>query len=69
MLVDKNRTPTDTSRINIREEWEVQWWCDRFSCTEVALRAAVEKVGPTAKSVERELKQAAKAAFKNTGED
>jgi hypothetical protein len=69
MLVDKNWTPTDTGRINLIEELEVQWWCDRFGCTEVALRSAVSKVGPTADSVERELKQAAKAAFNNTGED
>ncbi|MGZ5093388.1 MAG: DUF3606 domain-containing protein [Burkholderiales bacterium] len=69
MLVDKNRTPTDTSRVNLAEEWEVHWWCDRFGCTEVALRTAVDKVGPSADSVERQLKEAAKAAFKNTGED
>jgi hypothetical protein len=69
MLVDKNRTPTDTSRVNLGEEWEVRWWCDRFGCTEVALRTAVGKVGPSADSVERQLKEAAKAAFKNTGED
>jgi hypothetical protein len=69
MLVDKNRTPTDASRVNLSEEWEVRWWCDRFGCTEVALRRAIGKVGPTAADVERELKEAAKVAFKNTGED
>ena len=69
MLVDKNRTPSDTSRVNLREEWEVQWWCSRLSCTEVALRTTVDKVGPSAESVERELKEAAKLAYKNTGEE
>ena len=69
MLVDKDRAPTDPSRVNLAEAWEVQYWCTRFGCTEVALRSAVKEVGPTAASVERQLKQAAKQAFKNTGED
>jgi hypothetical protein len=69
MLVDKDRTPTDTTRIDLDEDWEVRWWCDRFSCTEVELRNAVRKVGPSTEDVELELKKAAKQAFKNTGED
>jgi hypothetical protein len=69
MLVDKDRTPTDTKSVDLEEDWEATWWCDRFGCTEVELRNAVRKVGPSAADVELELKQAAKQAFKNTGED
>jgi Protein of unknown function (DUF3606) len=69
MLVDKERAPSDTSQINLGEDWEVQWWCTKFGCTEVALRSAVRRVGPTAAAVEAELKEAARQAFKNTGED
>ena len=69
MLVDKDRTPADTNRVELEEDWEVRWWCDRFGCTEVELRDAVRKVGPSTEDVEVELRQAGKQAFKNTGED
>ena len=65
----KNRGPADRSRINVHEAWEVRWWCDQFGCTEVALRNAVRKAGPSAEDVQRELKAAGKQAFTNTGED
>ena len=69
MLADKDRTPADPNRVSLAEEWEVRWWCDKFGCTEVALRRAVEDVGPAAADLERKLKVAAKAALKNMGED
>jgi hypothetical protein len=69
MLVDKDRTPTDTTRVDLEEDWEVRWWCDRFGCTEIELRNAVRKVGPSTDDIELELKKAAKQVFKNTGED
>ena len=69
MLVDKNRTPSDSSRVSLNEEWEVRWWCDKFGCTEVALRQAVGTAGPLSADVQRELKNAEKVAFRNTGED
>jgi hypothetical protein len=69
VLADKNRSPSDPTRVNLVEEWEVQYWCTRFGCTEVALRRAVKEGGPDAAAVERKLKEAAKVAFKNTGED
>jgi uncharacterized protein DUF3606 len=69
MLADKNRIPSDMTRVDLDEDWETRWWCDRFGCTEVELRNAVRKVGPSTADIERELKQAGKQAFKNTGED
>ena len=69
MLVDKDRSPADPARVTLAEEWEVRWWCDRFGCTEVALRRAVDEAGPSAADVERKLKAAGREAFKNTGED
>ena len=69
MLVDKDRHPSDPTRVSLAEEWEVRWWCDKFGCTEVALRRAVDRAGPTAAAVERDLKHAANEALKNTGED
>ena len=69
MLVDKDRSPADLTRINLAEEWEIQWWCTKYGCTEVGLRRAVDEVGPSAVDVERKLKEAGRAALKNTGED
>jgi hypothetical protein len=69
MLVDKGRVPSDTTQVSLEEDWEVRWWCDQFGCTEVALRNAVRKAGPSAEDVQRELKAAGKQAFTNTGED
>ena len=69
MLADKDRIPSDTSRVNLADEWEVRWWCDKFGCTEVALRRAVDTVGPSAAEVERNIREAARESFRNTGED
>ena len=69
MLADKDRMPSDTSRVNLAQDWEVRWWCTKYGCTEVALRDAVGRVGPSAAAVEAELRNAAKEALKNTGED
>lgn len=70
MLVDKElRTPEDTGQVRLEEEWEVRYWCERFSVGEDALRKCVMEVGPRADDVERRLRDAAKASFWNTGED
>ena len=69
MLVDKDRTPQDVTRVNLGEEWEVRWWCDKFGCTETVLRHAHQTVGPSAVDVERKLREAKKEVLKNTGED
>ena len=70
MLADKNqRTPADLSQVNLTQDWEVQYWCERFATTAAELRACVLKVGPRVADVEKRLKEAQKEALKNTGED
>ena len=39
------RRPQDSSRINIHEPYEVNWWCAEFNCTKAQLEAAVKAVG------------------------
>ena len=51
------RRPQDSSRINIHESYEVNWWCDAFGCTEAQLRAAVSAVGTSAARVREYLKK------------
>jgi hypothetical protein len=69
MLVDKDRTPSDPTRVSLTEEWEVRYWCDKFGCSEVALRNAVQDAGTRVEDVARRLGKDAKEVFKHTGED
>ncbi len=45
------RRPQDSSRINIHESYEVNWWCDHFGVTKAQLIAAVNAVGVSAEKV------------------
>lgn len=57
MSDDKSKTgQLDRSRINTSEDYEVQDWADKFGVSKDALREAVERVGPMAADVERDLK-------------
>jgi uncharacterized protein DUF3606 len=69
MLVDKERLPRDLSQVGLTDEWEVRYWCTRFSVGADELRACVMEVGPHVDNVERRLKEAARMAFDKTGED
>ena len=60
MSDDKSKKgPQDRNRINLSEDYEVRYWSEKFGVTPDRLRAAVEKVGNSAKAVEEELKSAA----------
>lgn len=70
MLVDRElRAPEDTSTVTLTEEWEVRYWCQRFSVGEDELRACLVEVGPRTEDIERRLRVAAKKSFWNDGED
>jgi Protein of unknown function (DUF3606) len=45
----------DRTRINLSEDYEVRYWCEKFGVTEDELRSAVRRVGNSAKAVESEL--------------
>jgi hypothetical protein len=53
-----NRGPRDRDRVNVNEDYEVRYWCQKYHCTEEELKAAVQKVGVMATDVEAELKNA-----------
>jgi hypothetical protein len=70
VLVDKDsRAPIDTSQVNLSEEWEVRYWCERFEVGEVELRACIAEAGPRTVDVDERLRSVAKKAFWNMGED
>jgi hypothetical protein len=52
MADDKtDRGPADRSRINVNEDYEVQYWTEKFACSEEQLRNAVGNAGPSAEAV------------------
>lgn len=56
MADDKTKKgPQDSSRINVHESYEVEYWSKKFRVTPDQLKAAVAKVGVSASAVEKEL--------------
>jgi hypothetical protein len=53
----EKRRPLDASRINIHQEYEVNWWCDHFGITKSILVNAVNAVGTSAEKVKNYLKK------------
>jgi len=60
MADDKSKTqPQDAQRVNVNEEYEVQYWSEKFGVSPERLKQAVQKVGTIAKNVEQELSSGA----------
>lgn len=56
MSDDKNnRGPQDAARINIHEDYEVQYWTKALGVSQAELEAVVKKVGVSADAVRKEL--------------
>ena len=56
MADDKTKTgKPDRDRVNINEPYEVNFWTNKFGVSDETLKAAVEKVGPMAANVAKEL--------------
>ena len=52
MADDKTKKgPADSSRININEDYEVEYWSDALCVTKDDLAEAVKQVGTSAKAV------------------
>ena len=51
----KEKGPQDRSRINTSQDYEVRYWSKKFGVSADQLKAAVKKVGNSAKAVEEEL--------------
>jgi hypothetical protein len=54
-LTKKDRR--DESRINIHEDYEIQYWSKKFGVSPEWLKAAVKTVGNSAKAVEKKLRR------------
>lgn len=49
------RRPQDASRINIHEDYEVNWWTHELNVSKAELVAAVKAVGTSAAAVRKHL--------------
>jgi Protein of unknown function (DUF3606) len=52
---DLKKGPTDPTKVNIHEAWEVEWWVREMACHEEQLIAAIKVVGVQAKDVAKHL--------------
>ena len=56
MSDDKSKTGgPDRARINVNEDYELQYWTKALGVSAEQLRAAVKAVGPTTEAVRRHL--------------
>ncbi len=49
------RGPKDSTKVSMDEQWEVDYWCEKFGVTEEELAEAVDEVGDLARDVEEYL--------------
>lgn len=47
----------DRSRVNVNEDYEVDYWTGKFNVSKEELVRAVDEVGPSASAVEEYLKK------------
>lgn len=52
----KRIQPEDPTKINVNQDWEVKYWCNKFNCTESELRNAVKVAGTSVEAVKGYLK-------------
>jgi len=50
-----NAGSADRATVDVHAAWEVTWWCDQWNITKEELVAAVQAVGPGAKTVAEHL--------------
>ncbi len=50
------RVPIDPSRVNVKDQWEIEYWCAEWGCTEDELVAFVRKFGDNAEALGAHLK-------------
>jgi hypothetical protein len=57
MTDDKTKKAADRRRINLHQAYELGYWSRKFGVSEQELAEAVQKAGPLASDVERELQK------------
>jgi hypothetical protein len=52
----KRTNPEDPTKINLKQPWEVNYWCSKFGISKKVLEDAVKAVGISVKEVEKWLR-------------
>jgi hypothetical protein len=52
----QNTGSPDRDRVNVNEDYELQYWTEKFGVSRERLKEAVEAVGTSVKAVEEYLK-------------
>jgi hypothetical protein len=52
----ERREPEDPRYVNLRQEWEVRYWCDKWHASREELERAVGMVGTAAEIVRAQIK-------------
>jgi hypothetical protein len=52
-----DKTIKGGSKVNVNEDYEVEYWTKKFGCSPQQLRDAVKKVGTGADAVQKALKK------------
>jgi AraC-like DNA-binding protein len=50
-----NDQAVDRLKINVRDAWELRWWCRQLGCTEAQLKVAIDAMGAIAGNVRKYL--------------
>jgi hypothetical protein len=53
----KDRGPRERERVEVKEDWELHYWSDKFGVSREQLKDAVETVGPMAKDVKQYVRK------------
>ena len=53
---DESFFPFISPRVNVRRDYELRYWSEKFGVTRDAVEAAVKKVGARAEDVARDLR-------------
>ena len=49
------KRPEDPTKINVNQDWEVDYWTKKFNVPKKDLENAVKKVGPSTEKVKKHL--------------
>jgi hypothetical protein len=47
----------ESRRINLKESWEVDYWCEKFQCSEPELRDAIKVAGDSVAALKHYFKE------------
>ena len=51
----KRKQPEDPNKINVNQQWELDYWTEKFGVSEAKLKEAVRAVGVFVKDVKKYL--------------